>query len=283
LTDEKRDPQAKGRATIGRALGQLQLSDGTLLDNRRGIGVLPNGLPDIEWVEIPAGEFAFEFEDEQHRLELPTFCIARYPVTYVQFQSFLDAEDGFTNPEWWKVFGKTSESWLGEQRFKFSNHPRENVSWGEAVAFCQWLSAKLGYEVTLPTEFQWVKAARGASEWRYPYEGQFDANKGNTNETGIEQTSAVGIFPHGASPYGILDMAGNVCEWCLNGQYNLENTDLTSREPHALRGGSWNLDRGYANCIRSFDYDAYDLSSRTSFFGFRVIASYRCGDTLIDA
>ncbi len=93
LTDAKREPEAKARAAVGRALGM------TDLDSRQGIGLDTNGLPDIDWMEIPAG--AFLYQDGQ-QLTLPRFEMARYPVTYTQFQAFIDAPDGFYSPEWWE-------------------------------------------------------------------------------------------------------------------------------------------------------------------------------------
>jgi hypothetical protein len=104
---------------------------------------------------------------------------------------------------------------MKEQSFKFANHPRETVNWYQAMAFCRWLSWRLGggydlkkvseWAVRLPTEFEWEKAARGTDGRIYPYKGDFDAKKGNTDDTGSGQTSAVGIFPNGASPYGVME------------------------------------------------------------------------------
>jgi formylglycine-generating enzyme required for sulfatase activity len=197
-------------------------------DTRPGVGLREDGLPDIDWVEIPAGSFlmgsdkevdsqAFDNETPQITVDLPTYYMARYPITYKQYQAFIDAEDGFYNPEWWDglTVSSSHKNQTGKQQFQYWNHPRENVSWYDAMAFCRWLSAKVGCEVRLPTEDEWVKAARGPDGLIYPYGNEFDAAKGNTRETGIDQTSAVGIFPTGVSPYGLLDMSGNVWEWCM--------------------------------------------------------------------
>jgi len=168
----------------------------------------------------------------------------------------------------------------GGQTFKFSNHPRENVSWVDAVAFCRWLTEKATAcpellpkalrgqakcEITLPTEWQWEKAARGQDGREYPYKGPFDAAKGNTWDTGIRRTSAVGIFPNGASPYGVLDMIGNVWEWCLNEDYNPANLWLNAR---VVRGGSWysGFD-GERAASRNNDLPYFRLIN----FGFRLV------------
>jgi len=240
ITDLKREPRPQSRAAIGRALG---LAD---LDNRPGVGLRADGLPDLIWCEVPAGEFIMGSKEDSdnpvRKVKLPTFQISKYPITYKQFQAFTDAPDGFSNSKWWQGLHsdglQQQQSGAGDQAFKIWNHPRERVSWYDAIAFCRWLSAKLGVEVTLPTEEQWEKAARGTDGRVYPYGNNFDATKGNTDETGIKQTSAVGMFPDPTLPYGVMDMSGNVLEWCLN-EYDSGKVNIGSNEWRALRGGSW--------------------------------------------
>ena len=117
-------------------------------------------LPDFDWVEIPGGEFVYGDDDkkaysdyappaDRQVLKLSTFSISRYPVTYAQFQTFIDDPEGFTDPRWWDEladdqYRRQNQSAPGEQQFKFGNHPRENVSWYDAAAFCRWLSWRLG-------------------------------------------------------------------------------------------------------------------------------------------
>ncbi|MFZ4629884.1 MAG: SUMF1/EgtB/PvdO family nonheme iron enzyme, partial [Blastocatellia bacterium] len=229
LTGPKREKDPRARAAVGRALGMARLDDrpgvGTIVDSRG------RALPNIDWGEIPAGRFVYgdesEYAAKPEEVELPTFFISRYPVTFGQFQLFLDDPEGIRDPRWLKgLAGDAREHQPGEQAFPFDNHPRERVSWYQAIAFCRWLSWRLGGEydlkkiaqwaVRLPTEYEWEKAARGTDGRIYPYLGEFDPTKGNTEKTGIGQTSAVGIFPEGASPFGVMDLSGNVWEWCLN-------------------------------------------------------------------
>ena len=193
------------RAAIGRALGLIER------DPRVGVGVALSGLPDLDWVEIPAGSFIYGAGETR---QTDAFAISRYPITYRQFQTFIDAEDGFQQDHWWDGLGRR-ETTPGTASFPYGNHPRERVNWYDAIAFCRWLSARLGYEVTLPTEYEWEHAARGVDGLMYPYGNTFDAQRGNVDTTGISKTCAVGLFPNGASPYGVLDMSGNVYEWCL--------------------------------------------------------------------
>lgn len=290
LTGLKNDPSPKARAAVGRALGRLQL-DGKPLDNRKGVSIIAvNGisLPDIDWVEIPAGTFTYQRKEERFE---PTFYMARYPVIFAQFQTFLDDPQGFANPRWWQGLSADEEHKRapGEQAFRFYNHPRKRVSWYNAVAFCRWLTEKAkthpqllpeklagmkDCEITLPTELQWEKAARGTDAREYPYTGKFDAEKANTIETGIGQTSTVGIFPHGASPFGVLDLSGNVWEWCLNEFYDAELLALGARVAlggsysRVVRGGSWDFGQGHArssyrNCLNPLD--------RNDSGGFRLV------------
>src|SRR5690606_26669901 len=130
-----------------------------------------------------------------------------------QFAAFVEDPEGYYNPQarWFEgLAADENDKQLQESTFSASNHPREMVNWYEAVAFCRWLSWRLGgsyaldnveaWQVRLPTEEEWEKAARGRDGRIYPYGDKFDAAKGNTRETGIGQTIAVGIFPNGASP-----------------------------------------------------------------------------------
>jgi formylglycine-generating enzyme required for sulfatase activity len=268
------------RAAAGRALAMIG-------DPRFGVGV-KDGLPEIDWVEIPAGTFlmgsdkakdryARDDEIPQHEVDLPAYHISRYPITYAQFQAFLDAPDGFYNPEWWDGLAANDyhKAQPGEPDFPYANHPREHVSWYDAAAFCRWLTAKLGYEVRLPTEAEWEKAARGMDGRIYPYGDEADPAKGNTYKTGIGGSSAVGLFPDGASPYGALDMSGNVWEWCLTkwrGSYDEpEDNSLDGTDVRVLRGGSWGSNVLNARAA-SRNWDA-PFSRFKLGYGFRVVCA----------
>jgi energy-coupling factor transporter ATP-binding protein EcfA2 len=262
------------RALCGRVLGN-GLIDGKWADRRAGVGLRADGLPDIVWSDvIESGDFIMGSDKDSdnpkrtERIEQP-YRIAKYPVTYIQFQAFVDAPDGWHNPDWWRGLDMPDghNAAPGDQAFKFWNHPREGVSWYDAVAFCRWLSAKRGEEIRLPTEQEWERAARGTDGREYPYSGTFDAAKGNTRETGIGQTSAVGIFPDGESPVGALDMSGNVWEWCLNKYGEPSNVSLSGTNIRVLRGGSWNFNQDLARAASRYS----DLPHERNYFsGFRV-------------
>jgi len=261
LTDLERDPDPRARAAVGRALGQLTLSNGEPLDNRKGVSVIVRDslrLPDIDWIEIPGGKFKYGAEDQidnpPGELELPTFHMSRYPVTYAQFQCFADGPD-YNDERWWADMPDEEEAYgltyrtreLSQQRFHYGNHPRENVPWYQAVAFTRWLSDKLNADIRLPTEQQYERAARGTDGREYPWGDGYREGYSNINETRgdagsfyLGQTSSVGTYPQGASPNGVLDLSGNVFTWCLNKYDGPDEMAIDDSGAHrALRGGSW--------------------------------------------
>ncbi len=285
LIDPKRERDPRARTALGRALSTAGL------DNRPGVCDFEWGAD--YWCRVPAGEFtrgSGEDPDNPNRIETISYdyWIAKYPVTWGQFTFFLDAADGYMEDRWWQDLHPDGLKLRGKnalQQWKIANHPAETVNWYEAMAFCCWLNARpsvlpapLGeggnsedYLLRLPTEQEWEKAARGTDGRIYLYGNIFDKAKGNVYETGIRQTSAVGIFPHGASPYGALDMSGNVWEWCLN-EYQTGNLDVGSSDRKALRGGSWCDDQDRA-------HTAYRVSNRPlnrhSYVGFRLVVGVR--------
>ncbi|MCL5998654.1 MAG: SUMF1/EgtB/PvdO family nonheme iron enzyme [Chloroflexi bacterium] len=260
----------------------------TLGDPRPGVTLTPDPspsgrgelVPDIDWVPIPDdGEFIYGEGETQRSLRLPPYQIGRYPVTYAQFQAFVDTPDGFHNPEWWQGLTADNEHRRqpGEQAFRYANHPRERVSWYDAVAFCRWLSEKLGYEVRLPTEWEWEKAARGLDGRAYPWGKYYIAGYANINETYdkagphyLQSTSAAGMYPQGVSPYGVMDMSGNVWEWCLNKYDDPTRMQLEGASTRVVRGGSWNDFQFNARAASRVRYLPYERSSAC---GFRVVAA----------
>ena len=125
-------------------------------------------------------------------------------------------------------------------RFKGDERPRENVTWYEAMAFCNWLSARTGYTITLPTEQQWQRAAQGDDNFLYPWGNLFEMKRCNTRESKIRMTTAVTRYEDGVSAFGVYDMAGNVWEWCLTGEDGItDNPDITTNIQRAVHGGSF--------------------------------------------
>jgi formylglycine-generating enzyme required for sulfatase activity len=256
---------------VGDVLGEMG-------DPRFGVGVKA-GIPEIDWCDVPAGLFVMGGSDlysaPRHEVHLPAFKISRYPITGMQYQAFLEAPGGYRNPVWWNGLHEESRP----QRLRrlsqpmIPNHPVENVSWYEAMAFCAWLSARSGGVVRLPTEAEWEKAARGTDERAYPWGNRYTVGCGNIDERwgnaySLKQTTAVGLYPQGTSPYGAQDMSGNVWEWTLTDYWQPNRLDLSTDAPRAVRGGSWNSYESFARTTcrhtRPADFCGHDV-------GFRVV------------
>lgn len=208
-------------------------------DPRPGVG-LKNGVPDIVWCRVETG--TVELEDGMGTHEVESFWISRFPVTWLQYRVFVEADDGWHDDRWW---GDLDRYWDDPPRqfHRWDNRPADSVSWFDVVAFCRWLSVKLGFEVRLPTEMQWQLAATGGDRTlKYPWPGGWDSRRANTYEVGPAQSTAVGMYPGGVSPVGAMDMAGNVWEWCLNEFDDLAKIELTSEGRRVCRGGSWGGD-----------------------------------------
>ena len=179
-------------------------------DPRPGVELEADGVPQIEWCDVPAGEFimgntkqtdemAYDAEEPQHveRLGAP-YRISKYPITNSQFAVF--AADGGYTKKWkrcwtdagWEEKGdRTGPEKVGGA-YDGPNHPVVAISWYEAVAFCNWLSEKLGHAAALPTEAQWEKAARGTDGRRYPWGGEITPDHANYEESGIGTTDRGG-------------------------------------------------------------------------------------------
>jgi len=264
-------------------------------------------VPDIAWCEVPAGLFlmgsikekdhdAFDDEEPQHRVDLPAYCLGRYPVTNSQYRHFIEG-GGYTDPQYWTEHGwvwcqderiESPEFW-DDPQWNRSNHPVVGVSWHEAVAFTRWLSTHLGKAELLPehmavrllTEAEWEKAIRGSDGRLYPWGDVWDPERANTRESGLGQTTAIGVYPAGASPYGCSDMSGNVWEWTLS-LWGREGSKTDFRYPYRpddgredmavegrriIRGGSWASPRIHA---RAAFRGMADPRTRNSMIGFRV-------------
>ena len=204
---------------------------------------------EMEFVRIPAGEFwmgsdkkkdksAGSNEQPQHRVALPEYWMGRTPVNNAQFAAFVQTGGGQAPSGWQNNLPPADKL----------DHPVVGVSWADAAAYCAWLSQLTGQKVGLPTEAEWEKAARGADERIYPWGGQApDSSRCNFN-LNVKGTTPVGQYsPLGDSPYGCVDMAGNVWEWCADwfdaGYY--AGSPATSPPGPAkgqyrvTRGGSW--------------------------------------------
>ncbi|UCH96670.1 MAG: SUMF1/EgtB/PvdO family nonheme iron enzyme [Candidatus Aminicenantes bacterium] len=240
-------------------------------------------------VSVEAGEFTMgsdEWEREQpiHRVYLDAFMIGKYPVTNEEFKAFITG-NGYKNEALW-----THEGWqwreeeniveplyCHDRKWNGPNFPVVGISWYEADAYAKWLSQTTGYKFALPSEAQWEKAARGSKGLVYPWGNKFDKNLCNSDEAGLRRTSPVGTFPAGASPYGCMDMAGNVWEWCADWygeDYYKKSPAKNPQGPSAgsgrvIRGGGWDL--GGWRCRAACRFDWYRPAGRDGALGFRLV------------
>jgi hypothetical protein len=242
------------------------------------------GLPDLVWLKVDGGSIQIE----KQTFKVQPFLIAKYPITYRHFEAFVEAGDGFKNRHWWEELSadENHKSKSGEQNFKFYNHPRENVSWYDAIAFCRWLNARLSWStlptkldsktldactgLRLPTEWEWQWAASGGNKtYEYPWGKEWDGSKANTSECGLGRTTAAGMYLAGAAGCGALDMSGNVWEWCLNEYNKPEKIDVSGSDSRVVRGGSWNLNQDSARASYRNGYRLPNLRLNRS--GFRLV------------
>jgi hypothetical protein len=226
-------------------------------------------LPMLEWCAVPVSNLLVA----TGIVRVEAFCITKYPVTNEQFRAFLDDADGYSREEWWGV-SPHSRQWHHANpqpaisRFTGDQHPREMVNWYEAIAFCRWLSAKLAMTITLPTDHQWHLASQGAGKQEYPWGNGFEHTRCNTKESGINRTTPVAKYPHGASPFGVLDMLGNVWELTLT-EHDTRANSLASALRRTIRGCSWH---DFQTNIRSAARGAA-IDERTGDLGFRIVAT----------
>ena len=135
-------------------------------------------------------------------------------------------------------------------------HPVWGITFDELTQFCMWLSKESGYRISIPTEAQWEKAARGTDTREYLWGNTFDKTKCNTKESGISHPTPIGSFPNGKSPYGILNMAGNVEEWTSTKYQPYPNgKPIHDRfggpgDYYVIRGGSFDHEGDLARCAR---------------------------------
>ncbi|MCY6380629.1 formylglycine-generating enzyme family protein [Hoeflea prorocentri] len=182
-------------------------------------------------------------------IDLPSFQIAKTPITNAQYAVFLE-ETGHTPPtvsrDVWEGYGlihpfERAEPYIWNSTAApggRESHPVVMVSQRDARAYADWLSKKTGDVWRLPTEAEWEKAARGPQGLYFPWGNDFNAARLNSHDQGPFSTLPVGSYPSGASPYGLLDAAGQVFEW---------TSTPAGNNRHIVKGGSWD-DKGCGVC-----------------------------------
>lgn len=215
-------------------------------DNRPGVGVDENGIPEIVWCKQKVNEGKVKLEDIDKLFDAKSFYIAKLPITLTQFQAFVNADDGYNNLEWWE--GLDKKPWEHKpynQIPEIGNHPAVWMSWHQSIAFCRWLSKKLGYTVRIPYEWEWQQAAtNGNIDYAYPWGKDWDSAKCNSLESGLNTIVSVGLYPAGCSPVGALDMSGNIYEWCMNSyDLTIDAEGFNGNAKKTTRGGAFFIPR----------------------------------------
>jgi formylglycine-generating enzyme required for sulfatase activity len=226
---------------------------------------------------IPAGEFTMGTDkviisgDEKpvHQVYLDAYYIDQFEVTNEQYYRFWQATKSHTPDSFSEEYGVGK--WPERAR-KHPKHPVTGVSWYDAVAYAKWVGKRL------PTEAEWEKAARGTDARLLPWGNSFTviyANIWNGND-GYDNTIApVGSYKEGASPYGVMDMSGNVWEWTADWYSHGYYYRSPKRNPTGPRKGSWRVIRGGSwldsatKCLTTFRLCVYP-NLKTSFIGFRL-------------
>jgi formylglycine-generating enzyme required for sulfatase activity len=215
-----------------------------------------------EMVYVPAGEFimgsneGYSDEKPAHTVYLDAFYIDKYEVTNAQYRKCAEA-GACSQPHDAEYYNDPN----------YAGHPMVYVDWSQADAYCRWAGKRL------PTEAEWEKAARGTDGRTYPWGEGIDCDHAQYGECG-GQTVPVGSKPQGTSPYGALDMAGNVWEWVADWYGEDYYSQSPERNPpgpdsgwsRVLRGGSWDNLQWFAYCTgrgRNFP------GLRNHFVGFR--------------
>ncbi len=259
-----------------------------------------DGGASITLLLVPAGVFrmgsppdehtASYDEQPQHERNLPAFFIGQTPITVAQYRPFI-AAGGYTTPTHWSTTGwawRTAEQ--RTQPYAWDTHPPSDdrlpitsITWHEATAYTRWLTAVTGTTCRLPDEAEWEKAARGDDSRRYPWGNTppdarhavfaTNAQPGAIGAAG-QGVQPVGEHPAGASPYGVLAMAGNVWEWTRSVYTHYLTpaplaTDDATTATYVLRGGSYGDEPRLLRCAARFRIGVYG----TRYTGMRVVCA----------
>lgn len=241
-----------------------------------------------DFVYVPAGPFKMgdNFGDGEarerpvHTVHVDAFYIGKYEVTNGDWKKFMN-DPGYDDPKFWPngyiVPKNQSPYWTqavnhGGGTPGSDDYPLIGVNWDAATAYCNWLSAKTGKTYRLPTEAEWEKAARGTDQRRFPWGNAIDFSYANSvGAQKFDTVQVVGYYDgskrgdlqtkSNASPYGAMDMAGNVMEWCQDWYGRSYYSASAKRNPKGPQKGAYRVLRGGSFFVESQDLRSYARSA----------------------
>ncbi|WP_299402152.1 formylglycine-generating enzyme family protein [Acaryochloris sp. IP29b_bin.148] len=239
---------------------------------------------DLLLIQIPGGEFMMGSPDDeeeredsegpQHHVSVPNFWMGQYPITQAQ---------------WWVVaqYERVNQDLDPDpSKFKGDHNPVEQISWNDAVEFCERLSLRTGRSYRLPTEAEWEYACRAGTTTPFHFGATLSAQYSNYDARETYGPGEIGEYRQKTTPidhfqignaFGLYDMHGNVWEWCLDRWHNnyvgAPNTaeawpnDEEAFKKNVLRGGAWEC---YPSLCRSASREGYNCNVKLENLSFRI-------------
>ena len=221
------------------------------------------------------------------------YSIAKYPITNAQYAKFIEA-GGYDQRQWWTDAGWdakeqglaldwstgkgvptttwTAPRYWEDSQFNGAEYPVVGVTWYEALAYCRWLSHRTGETITLPTEDQWQFAAQGDDGRKYPWGSRWDCARCNNSVKPCQSDRTTPVRQYegkGDSPFGVVDMSGNVWEWCLTDFEKETNDPDGTANGRVIKGGGWFF---FTKADYRCNFSYYDAPfGAYNFRGFRII------------
>jgi energy-coupling factor transporter ATP-binding protein EcfA2 len=226
----------------------------------------------------------------------PGICTIRPLLIHIKHDDFTYINDIYmskyliTNWQYNKFITSTnySSNNILDPNFNKANQPVIGISWTDAIKYCKWLTSISHYykwisddlHFRLPLQTEWLLAASGVERKKYPWGDEYKKGNANTDDLNLERTTAVGCFIEGASPYGILDMCGNVWEWtCSAHSSYVDLLDIKYLDYFINRdvdivlcGGSWNEHHMNSQCNSNL---VSPISRKSNYIGFRIVLSHK--------
>ena len=246
--------------------------------------------PPFEWYSIDAGSVVLTDAASWGGTSggvfaVSAFAISKYLITNAQYEPFVKDSNGYSNHRWWE-YSPQALQWRQTHKkaqgtaFDGAKLPRTRVSWFDSMAFCAWLSQVfvntpsfsihdvMTWPIRLPSELEWQRAAIGDTSGPYPWGNAPVDQTRVTCADWTTQPTDVDSHPSGASPYGVLDMSGNLAEWCLT-KWGSNGYDVTGYDYRNVRGGAWNIEAQNI-FLQATDRYGHPPRGRLNDFGFRI-------------